>query len=98
MRPHDVGFGRRQLGVDLLGVDVLRGPYDRLADGHAEEVLPADGLLVGILERLLGHHADGAPAGLHLLEQRVIAQAGRHRMVIDVIADHPSIESRHNAS
>ena len=64
VRAHDVGLGGGQLGIGVLGIDVLRRPHDRLPDRHAEEVLPADRLLVRILEGFLGHHADGAAAGL----------------------------------
>ena len=60
-------------------------PDDGLADRHAEEVLPADGLLVRILEGLLGHHSDRPPAGLDLFQQGMVAQAGRHRVPIDVV-------------
>ena len=86
---HDVGLGGGELGHALLGVDVLRGPHHRLADGHAEEVLPADLLLVRVLEGLARLHVDGAAAGLHLLEHGVVAQARRHRLPVDVVADHP---------
>ena len=71
----------------MLGIDVLGRPDDRLSDRHAEEVLPADLLLVGIGEGLLGHHADGAAAGLDLLQEGVVAQAGGHRVPVDVIPD-----------
>ena len=86
MRAHDVGFGRGQLRIGVLGIDVLRRPDDRLPDRHAQEIFPADLLLVGIGEGLLRHHADGPPAGLDLLQQGVIAQTGRHRMHVDVVA------------
>ena len=66
----------------------LRRPHDRLSDGHAEEVLPADGLLVRIGESLLRHHADGAPAGRDLFDNGVVAQARRHRLAVDVVAHH----------
>ncbi len=87
VRAHDVGLGRGQLGIGELRVDVLRGPHHRLTDRHAEEILPADRLLVRILEGLRRDHADRAAAGLDLLEQGVVAQTGRHRMAVDVVAD-----------
>src|SRR4029079_8556904 len=43
--------------------------------------------LVRVLEGLLRDHADGTPAGLDLLQERVVTQARRHGVVIDVIAD-----------
>ncbi len=87
MGAHDVWFGRGQFGIGMFGIDVLRGPYYRLPDRHAEKVLPANLLLMGILEGLLGDHADGATAGLDLFQKGVVPQAGWHRVAINVIPD-----------
>jgi hypothetical protein len=51
VRAHDVGLGGDQLGRFFLGVDVLRGPDDGLADGHVEEILPADLLFLAGIDR-----------------------------------------------
>ena len=40
-----------------------------------------------VLEGFLRHHADGATARLHLFQEGVVAQAGRHRMLVDIVAD-----------
>ena len=65
----------------------MRRPDDRLPDRHAEEVLPANCLLVRIFEGLFRHHADGTPTGLDLFEKGVVAQACRHRVPFNVIPD-----------
>src|SRR5205807_889703 len=52
-----------------------------------EEILPADLLLLLGVENLLRMHVDRTLAGLDLLEHRVIAQARRHWMDIDIVAD-----------
>ena len=73
-------------GLMCLGSMFCDAQTTACADRHAEEVLPADGLLVGILEGLLGHHADGAAAGRDLLDDGVVAQASRYRVTVDVVA------------
>ena len=79
MRAHDVGLGRRQLRVLVLGVHVRGSPEDRLADGHAEKVFPTDLFQMRILESLHGHHVNGAAACIHFADDAVVAQAGRDR-------------------
>ena len=81
MRAHDVRLGCGQFGVLVLGVDVRRSPEHRLADGHAEEVLPADLFQMRILEGLHGHHVNGAAAGIHFTDDAMVAQTGRDRPV-----------------
>ncbi len=51
----------------MFGIDVLRSPDDRLPDRHAKEVLPANSLLMWVLEGFLRYHADGPPACFGLL-------------------------------
>ena len=87
VRAHDVRLGRRQLGVGVFGIDILRCPDNGLPDRHAEEVLPADRLFVRILEGFLGDHADRAAASLELFEERVVSEAGRYRMPVNVVPD-----------
>ena len=58
---------------------------DGLFDRHAQEILPANGLQVRILKSLFGDHTNGSPAGLDLLEHRVVTQTGGHRMPVDII-------------
>ena len=87
MGTHDVGLGRGQLGIDFLRIDILRSPNDCLADRHPKKVLPADGLFVRILEGLPRHHPDRTAAGFDLLEERVVTQAGRNRVTINIISD-----------
>ena len=87
VRTHDVRLRGRQLGWLLLRVDTLRSPDHRLADRHVEEVLPTDLLLFRRIEHLLRMHVDRALARLDLLDQRVVAEACRHRMQLGVLAD-----------
>ena len=84
VRAHDVGLGRRQLGVLVLGIDVGGSPEHRLADGHAEEVFPADLFQMRILEGLHGHHVNGTAAGIHFADDAMVAQTGRDRPVRQV--------------
>ena len=86
MRAHHVGLRRRELGVLVLRIDVGRRPQHRLADGHAEEVLPADLFEVRVLEGVHGHHVDGAAPGIHLADDAVVPEAGRDRPVRQVRA------------
>ena len=96
MRTHDVGLGGGQFRVFVLRIDIGCRPQDGLADGHAEEVVPADLLEMRILEGFHGHHVDGPAPGIHLVDQRMVAQTGRDRPVGQVrsfriqvlLADH----------
>ncbi len=101
VRAEQVGLGRHQLGVLLLGLDVLADPDAALADAHVEEVFPGLGLEVLDLlgrERFaqLGQrgdrvHVDRSVAVAHFLEHQVVAQARcRHRglAVGRVVVEH----------
>ena len=71
----------------MLGIDILRCPHDRLSNCHTEEVLPADSLLVRILECFLRDHANRASAGLYFFKYGVIAQTRRHRLPVYVVTN-----------
>ena len=96
MGTHHVGLGRGQLGILVLGIHIRGSPQDRLADGHAEEVFPADLFQMRVLERLHGHHVNGAAAGIHFADDAMVAQTGRNwpvgqvrRFRIEIfLADH----------
>src|SRR5580765_7967281 len=70
---HDVGLGSGQLGILVLGIHIGCRPQHRLADGHAEEVFPADLFQMGILEGAHGHHVNGAAAGIHFTDYAMVA-------------------------
>ena len=86
MGTHDVGLRGGQFRIGVLGIDILGCPDHGLSHGHAEEVFPADDLLVGVLEGFLGHHVDRTPARLHLLDECVVPEAGRGRVMVNVLA------------
>ena len=61
----------------MLGIHIGGGPQNRLTDGHAEEVFPTDLFQMRILEGVHGHHVNGAAAGIHFADQRMVTQTGR---------------------
>ena len=81
MRTHDVGLGGRQFRVFVLRIDIRCRPQYGLANGHAEEVVPADLLEMRILEGFHGHHVDGSAPRIDLVDQRMVTQTGRDRAV-----------------
>ncbi len=76
VRAHDIGFGRGELGILVFRIDVGRRPQHRLADGHAEEVVPADFFQMRILESFHRHHVDRSAPGIDLADEGMIAQTG----------------------
>ena len=87
MRAHDVRLRRYQFGWFFFRVDVLRCPDDRLTNRHVQKILPAKLFFFLRIEHVLRMHVDRAFARLDLFDHRMIAQARRHRLYIDVVAN-----------
>ena len=85
---HYIRFGCSQLRIDVFGVNVLRCPDNRLADGHTEEIFPAYFFKMRILKGFLGNHVYRTTARFYFLNKGMVTQAGGRWVVINILTNH----------
>ena len=88
MRAHDIRLRGGEFRIGVLGIYILSRPDHRLTHSHAEEILPAHGFFMGVLEGFCGDHMDRAASRFNLFDERVVTKTGWGRVMIDVFAHH----------